>query len=90
MELAHIWQFIPKKEEGVGAFEWYTTEARQGPNDFLQNLEVVLVEEYNLICFQEDCLLRQKRKVDWLSFGDKNSQFIHSVINNGIDNKFML
>lgn len=34
----------------------------KGPNDYLLNLEIVLMEEYNLICFQEETMLKQKTK----------------------------
>lgn len=51
----------------------------QFPNDFLLNLEFVLIEEYNLVCFQEETMLRQKSLIDWLQYGDCNSKFYYDL-----------
>lgn len=39
-----------------------------------------MVEEYNLVCFQDETLLRQKARVDWLKSGDNNTKFFHNVL----------
>lgn len=52
----------------------------QGPNDYLQQLEVLLIEELNLICFQEETMLKQKSRMEWIKHGDCNSKFFHAAI----------
>ncbi|XVE95435.1 hypothetical protein REPUB_Repub02eG0096900 [Reevesia pubescens] len=52
----------------------------KGPNDFLQYLEVRLVEDFNLVCAQEEVMLQQKARIDWIQLGDKNSKYFHNVI----------
>lgn len=52
----------------------------KGPNDFLQNLEVKLVKDYNLVLYQEELMWQQKARADWLKYGDANSKFYHSLV----------
>lgn len=54
----------------------------------MQNLEVLLVEEFNLICYQEDLMLQEKAKIDWIRYGDFNSKFYHTIIKGNGSRKF--
>nr|GFD01638.1 RNA-directed DNA polymerase, eukaryota, reverse transcriptase zinc-binding domain protein [Tanacetum cinerariifolium] len=49
-------------------------------NSSLKMQEAVILNEYNTARKDEEKLLLQKAKIDWLSDGDKNSKFFHSVL----------
>ncbi|XP_021290562.1 uncharacterized protein LOC110421316 [Herrania umbratica] len=50
------------------------------PSDYLQHLEIALIEEYNLALYQEELIWQQKVRLDWLKYGDSNSKFYHALV----------
>ncbi|GJW35084.1 RNA-directed DNA polymerase, eukaryota, reverse transcriptase zinc-binding domain protein [Tanacetum coccineum] len=46
----------------------------------IKSKAVLILDEYNEAMQDEEKLLAQKAKVDWLTTGDKNSSFFHKVI----------
>lgn len=47
------------------------------PSDFLIQLEKNLIEEYDLIMLQEEEYWALKSRLNWASFGDRNTSFFH-------------
>lgn len=40
-----------------------------------------MIQEIELIMLREEMALHQRSKINWLSYGDKNSTFFHATIN---------
>lgn len=60
-------------------------------NDFLQNLEMELIQEYNQILYQEEILWFQKSRVKWMVEGERNTKFFYqSTIMRQRRNKIMM
>nr|GEV70540.1 hypothetical protein [Tanacetum cinerariifolium]GEV70977.1 hypothetical protein [Tanacetum cinerariifolium] len=49
-------------------------------NHDIKEKEVITLKEYNKALKDEDSLLSQKVKVDWISKGDRNNQNIHKIL----------
>ena len=47
------------------------------PSDSLIQLEKQLIEDYNLIMLQEEEYWTLKSRLNWASFGDRNTSFFH-------------
>ncbi|GKV52270.1 hypothetical protein SLEP1_g58858, partial [Rubroshorea leprosula] len=48
-----------------------------GRSSNLQNLEKLLLLEYQQVLFEEELLWFQKSRIDWISSGDRNTSFYH-------------
>ncbi|GKA58052.1 reverse transcriptase domain-containing protein [Tanacetum coccineum] len=46
----------------------------------LKNQEAVILKEYNIVKRDEEKLLMRKAKIDWLTDGDRNSKYFHTVL----------
>ncbi|XP_020208919.1 uncharacterized protein LOC109793859 [Cajanus cajan] len=51
----------------------------QGPNTFLERLQVKLWSELDQILSQEEILWYQKSRCKWLKFGDRNTSYFHGT-----------
>ncbi|GJR75133.1 RNA-directed DNA polymerase, eukaryota, reverse transcriptase zinc-binding domain protein [Tanacetum coccineum] len=49
-------------------------------NKSIKDKSIEILEEYNVAVKDEEKLLAQKARIDWLNEGDKNSAFFHKVI----------
>ncbi|KAI9086476.1 hypothetical protein K1719_031560 [Acacia pycnantha] len=47
------------------------------PNDSLLDLELILTDEFEQVCFHEELLWFQKSSSEWLCLGDRNTQYYH-------------
>ncbi|EOY23818.1 Uncharacterized protein TCM_015594 [Theobroma cacao] len=85
-EALNKWKFetfgdlVKKKKCLLARLKGIQIRLAQGPNDYLQHLEVALVEEFNLILYQEEVMWQQKAKLDWLKYGDCNSKYYHAIV----------
>lgn len=52
--------------------------ARLNPNDFLIHLEKQFTEENNLIMLQEEEFQALKSRLNWMTFGHRNTSFFHT------------
>ena len=69
-----------KVEELRGKLHDIQTKIDKDPlNKTLRNEEVQAIGEYNSALQDEEKLLCQKAKVDWLKEGDRNSAYFHKV-----------
>lgn len=46
-----------------------------------QDKEKILVAEIEVLLLREEMHLHQRSRINWLSYGDKNSAFFHATIN---------
>lgn len=49
-------------------------------NSMLKQEDSMILNEYNIAAKDEEKLLAQKAKIDWLCDGDTNSKFFHIVL----------
>ncbi|XP_017972398.1 PREDICTED: uncharacterized protein LOC18611557 [Theobroma cacao] len=69
-----------KKKRLLAHLEGIQKKLDAEPNDYLQHLEITLIEEYNLALYQEELIWQQKVRLDWLKYGDSNSKFYHALV----------
>ncbi|XP_017982289.1 PREDICTED: uncharacterized protein LOC108663221 [Theobroma cacao] len=81
-----IWKYkffgdlVKKKRRLLARLQRVQRYLDKGPNGYLQNLEVALVEEYNLVLSQKEVMSQQRAKIDLLKYSDTNSKFYHAII----------
>lgn len=68
-----------KKRKLLRRLHGISRSLARGPNDFLEQLQKELREEYAEVLVREELLWFQKSRCKWLAFGDKNSKYFHGV-----------
>ncbi|GJS78576.1 hypothetical protein Tco_0728457 [Tanacetum coccineum] len=79
--------YIADKEDFIpNVCKGWSTEVHKDPaNSDLKKSDSDMLKKFNEIVMDDEKLLYQKAKVDWLCVGDKNSAYFHRVIRSKIN-----
>lgn len=84
-KVARIWNhdifgFIHKKKKRLlNRLHGIHRTLSDGSNPFLENLQRQLWWEYEVVLFEEEALWAQKARSRWISQGDRNTKYFHSI-----------